>query len=104
VTDPTEAIHRARLAQINVEPGDRATLQARYGPVWDTEDLGRDFEVVGFLAPYVVVRRRADNRLGSLEFQHCPGSTSTSSSTVGRGGAVRVLRPSAVPYPRQIDP
>jgi hypothetical protein len=32
----------------------------------------RDFQVLGFLAPYVVVRRRSDGRKGSLEFQHNP--------------------------------
>jgi hypothetical protein len=28
--------------------------------------------VVGFTAPYVVVRRRSDGKKGSLEFQHDP--------------------------------
>jgi hypothetical protein len=72
VPDPTEPARRRRLAQIRAEPGDRAALEARYGRVWDTEELGRDFEVLGFLAPYVAVRRRTDQRRGSLEFQHCP--------------------------------
>ena len=30
------------------------------------------FEVLGFMAPLVVVRRRSDGRKGSLEFQHSP--------------------------------
>jgi hypothetical protein len=72
VTDPTEPLRRARQAQLNAEAADRATLEARHGHVWDTGELARDFEVLGFLAPYVVVRRRTDGRLGSLEFQHCP--------------------------------
>ena len=42
------------------------------GPVWDTEALQRDFEVLGFMAPYVVARRRSDNVLGSLEFTGSP--------------------------------
>jgi len=40
--------------------------------VWDTPQLRQDFEVIGFLAPLVVVRRRADGVKGSLEFQHSP--------------------------------
>jgi hypothetical protein len=70
--DPTEAIRRRRLAEINARPGDREALQARYGRVWSPEELGREFEALGFLAPYVVVRRRADGVKGSLEFQHEP--------------------------------
>ena len=70
--DLAEALRRARLAEINIQPADRETLAARYGQVWDTEELARDFEVLGFLAPYVVVRRRVDGQVGSLEFQHQP--------------------------------
>ncbi len=70
--DPTEAIRRERRAEINAEPGSRQALEARYGQVWDTQELSRDFEVEGFMAPLVVVRHKADGRLGSLEFQHQP--------------------------------
>jgi hypothetical protein len=70
--DPTEAIRRERLAEINAEPGSRQALEAEHGQVWDTQELGRDFTVLGFLAPYVVVRRKSDNKRGSLEFQHHP--------------------------------
>lgn len=70
--DPTEAIRRQRLVEINTEPGSRAALEASHGQVWDTDELRRDFEVLGFLAPVVVVRRRGDGWKGSLEFQHQP--------------------------------
>jgi hypothetical protein len=70
--DPTEPIRRERLAEINAEPGSREALEAQYGQVWDTQQLGQDFEVIGFMAPLVVVRRLADGRKGSLEFQHNP--------------------------------
>jgi hypothetical protein len=72
VNDPTEQIRRERLAEINAEPGSREALEAEYGQVWDTDELRRDFEVVGFAAPLVVVRRTADGVKGSLEFQHSP--------------------------------
>lgn len=70
--DPTEDIRRELVAQINAEPGSREALEAEYGQVWDTGQLAEDFEVLGFLAPVVVVRRRADGMKGSLMFQHSP--------------------------------
>ena len=76
--DETEPIRRKRLAQINstVESHDgeteRKRLEAKYGQVWNTEQLSQEFEVLGFAAPYVVVRRKSDGRKGSLEFQHHP--------------------------------
>ena len=72
MSDVTEPIRRQRLAEINAEPGSRASLEAQYGQVWNTDELGRDFEVLGFMAPYVVVRRNGDGVKGSLEFQHSP--------------------------------
>lgn len=40
---------------------------------WDTDELARDFEVLGFLPQFVVVRRRSDGVKGSLEFTpHTP--------------------------------
>lgn len=41
-------------------------------PVWTTEELTRDFEVLGFAAPFVVVQRRSDGKTGTLEFAHSP--------------------------------
>ena len=72
MNDPTEADRRERLAEINTEPGSREALEAEHGKVWDTGQLRQDFEVIGFLAPLVVVRRKADGVKGSLEFQHMP--------------------------------
>jgi hypothetical protein len=42
------------------------------GQKWTTDELRRDFEVIGFSAPYCVVRRKADNVVGTLEFTHHP--------------------------------
>jgi hypothetical protein len=70
--DETEPIRRRRLAEINAEPGSREALEAQYGQVWDTRELGVDFEVLGFMAPLIVVRRKSDGVKGSLEFQHQP--------------------------------
>jgi len=70
--DETESIRRERVAEINFQPGSREALEAQYGQVWNTDQLSEDFEVLGFLAPLVVVRRKSDGRKGSLEFQHTP--------------------------------
>ena len=72
MTDPTEQIRRERLVEINSEPGSREALEAKYGQIWNTIQLGEQFEVIGFSAPFVVVRRKADGVKGSLEFQHSP--------------------------------
>lgn len=70
--DPTEEIRKRQVREINAKPGSREELEAKYGQVWDTKELGADFEVMGFMAPYTVVRRRADGVLGSMMFQHYP--------------------------------
>lgn len=70
--DPTEAIRLERLAQINQQPGSREALEARHERVWNTPELAEEFIVEGFLAPYVLVRRRSDGQRGSMEFRHSP--------------------------------
>lgn len=70
--DATEDIRRLRQAELNAEASNRQDLEARHGQVWDTQQLQDEFEVRGFMAPLVVVRRKADGALGSLEFQSTP--------------------------------
>ena len=70
--DRTEAIRREQVQQVNAEPGSREALEATYGEVFDTTQLASDFEVLGFMAPYVIVRRKTDGVKGSLMFQHHP--------------------------------
>jgi len=72
MSDPTESIRREMLAEINAAPGSREALESEHGKVWDTQQLGEDYEVIGFMAPLVVVRRRVDGVKGSLMFQHSP--------------------------------
>jgi hypothetical protein len=67
MTDPTEDFRRAMLA--SGQPA-RDLVQAQER--WTTEELREQFEVTGFLAPFVVVRRKADGVVGSLEFTHNP--------------------------------
>ena len=71
--DPTAEILRLnRLTDINSSPKNRAQLEAEHGQVWDTNQLAEDFDVIAFLAPFVVVIRQSDGQKGSLEFQHDP--------------------------------
>jgi hypothetical protein len=71
IADPTEAFRRLRLAELNPGVG-RAELERRHGLTWDPAEFAAAFEVVGFMAPFVVVRRKADGKTRSLEFQHEP--------------------------------
>jgi len=72
MNDPTESIRRQMVAEINAEPGSRAYLEAKHGQAWDTDQVREEYEVIGFMAPLVVVRRRSDGVRGSLMFQHDP--------------------------------
>lgn len=72
MTDVTEPIRRILVEQINNNATEREALEAAHGQVWDTAELQRDFSVEGFMAPFVVVRRKADGKMGSLLFQHSP--------------------------------
>jgi len=72
MTDETEMIRRDMVATINANAGPREKLEKQYGQVWDTSQLQEDFEVLGFLAPFVAVKRRSDGVRGSLMFQNNP--------------------------------
>jgi hypothetical protein len=70
--DDTENIRREMVEEINSQPNEREALTAKYGQVWNTEELSRDFIVTRFMAPFVVVKRKSDGVIGSLKFQHSP--------------------------------
>jgi hypothetical protein len=50
----------------------REDFEKAFGQVWNTDELQRDFVVLGFMAPFVVVERFSDSKKGSLEFNHSP--------------------------------
>jgi len=60
------------MERITNEATCRDLLEARYGQVWDTEQLRGEFEVIGFAAPLVIVRNKSTGERGSLFFQHDP--------------------------------
>ncbi len=66
MSDPTEDLRRELVAQVN-----SGELQPD-GKEWTTEQLVEEFEAIGFMAPFVVVRRRSDGKKGSLMFRHSP--------------------------------
>lgn len=69
MADDTAAIRRHMVPTMPDEL--KAVIDAG-GPIWDTGGLQADFEVIGFAAPFVVVRRKADGKTGSLKFAHQP--------------------------------
>ena len=77
-TDTTENIRRSQVQEINsqIESEDRTEerkrLESLYCDVWDTDQMSDQFEVLGFMSPYVIVRRKSDDCKGSLQFQHNP--------------------------------
>jgi hypothetical protein len=72
MSDTTEGIRRKLTSEINAVKGSREHLESNYGEVWDTDELGKTFTVHGFMAPFVIVTRKADGKKGCLMFQHSP--------------------------------
>lgn len=70
--DETEMLRRKRIAEINSDDLTREALEAKHGKVWSTDEMMEEFEAIGFMSPYVVVRMRSTGEKGSLEFSHSP--------------------------------
>ena len=68
MADNTEHIRRNMLATGQPQEDLAADTEEK----WTAETLSRDFEVLGFMAPFVVVRRKSDGCKGSLMFTHMP--------------------------------
>lgn len=47
-------------------------LAEKYGQLWNTQELQRDYTVYEFLAPFVKVTRKSDGVDGLLMFSHHP--------------------------------
>jgi hypothetical protein len=72
MSDPTEATRRTMTAEINSKQAERERLEAEHGQVWNTSEMQKDFTAIGFMAPFIVVKRKSDGVKGSLMFQHDP--------------------------------
>ena len=66
----SETMRKAMADLVNTNPHERADLEKMHGQVWDTQELQRDYTVLGFAAPFVAVERKADGVQGLLLFQH----------------------------------
>ena len=70
--DASEEIRRHEVARLNRRRQERDKLERVYGQVWSTDELCKQFEVLGFMAPYVQVRDLDTREKGTLKFQHEP--------------------------------
>ena len=76
--DQTEPIRRQMVQEINSqvqsnsEDIERERLTKIYNEVWNTKEVQEDFEIISFMAPFVVATRKADNKKGALQFQDRP--------------------------------
>ena len=72
MNDPTENIRRNMVNEINTNPNEREALEEKYSKVYNTSEVLEDFELTGFMAPFVVAVRRSDSVKGTLMFQDQP--------------------------------
>jgi len=66
MTDNTEALRMVMTAVVNSNPVPEEEKQ------WTTSELTEEFEVLAFIAPFVVVKRKSDGVKGSLMFKDMP--------------------------------
>jgi hypothetical protein len=50
----------------------RQELEAQFGRVWDEKELSDEFVVTAWIGSTAVVRRKADNVVGTLDYQNEP--------------------------------
>lgn len=72
MNDQTEDIRRKMVNKINENLNEREILEKKYGKVYSTSEVSEVFEITGFMAPFVVVRRLSDDMKGTLMFQDMP--------------------------------
>jgi hypothetical protein len=68
MSDATEGYRRALKGALDTT----GIPEAYDGPTWDTGEMQEEFEVEGFAAPFVVVKRKSDGAKGTLLFTHSP--------------------------------
>jgi len=50
----------------------KAALLISYNDVMTTDEVREKFEVLSFMAPFVMVKRKSDGAKGTLQFTHMP--------------------------------
>ena len=63
---------RRKAPKIVSPPKSRQELQQEFGRVWDTAELAGEFVITSIIDDQVVVRRKADNQVGTLRYQNEP--------------------------------
>lgn len=66
-----ENARRELVNEVN-QDAERTKLEEKYGEVLTTDQMQEQFTVEGFLAPFVVCRRKSDGKRGTLMFSHSP--------------------------------
>jgi len=69
--DNTEQARRELVQEVN-QDAERAKLVEKYGDVMTTSEMQSLYNVEGFLSPFIVCRRKADGKRGTLMFSHAP--------------------------------
>lgn len=76
--DQTENIRKEIITEVNSQITsenpeiERKRLAEKYGQVWNTAEVANDFEIEGFMAPFIIAKNKKTGKRGSLMFQHCP--------------------------------
>ena len=63
---------RKNWAKIVVEPKSKEELEALHGRVWSQQEIAAEFIITGIVDLTVIVRRKADDVVGSLDYQNDP--------------------------------
>lgn len=72
MADTTKSIRKQMVAELNLDDNTKADLEAKHGKVWTTSEMSAEYEALGFMAPYIIVRKRETGERGSLMFTHSP--------------------------------
>lgn len=63
---------RKKQPKIIPPPKSRADLEREFGRVWDTQELAHEFVITSIIGNTVVVRRKTDDVVGTLQHQSKP--------------------------------
>ena len=59
-------------AHVNRNPKDRDELEKVYSDIWNTSEVARHYEILGFKSPFAIARCKTTGERGSLVFQNVP--------------------------------
>lgn len=66
-------MRRKRRSVLRAQPAmSRSDLETQFGKVWTVQDVAREFVITSIIGHTVVVRRKQDNAVGTLEYQEGP--------------------------------